>query len=222
MVDFRISPNYGPEKQETGQIDDLIDVFEDRMRGWILEPARILGCVDSRFALPSVLIQSVYFESIAAYLKGDDSGARVKGKTRSAEFFQYGVIDVLKRDDIPLEAVKTLAAFLYREVRCRLFHEGVAGTGFFTKVGMGAAFVLEFPMKPDGTFDSSKPCNSVVVDPGELWVAIEKHLSRYLVRLRDPDENELRTSFERTYRRLVAMDEPPMTVSWHPDTLPRS
>jgi hypothetical protein len=40
-----ISPNFGPEKLESPTYEDLIDVFEDRMRNWFLLPAaRFLRC----------------------------------------------------------------------------------------------------------------------------------------------------------------------------------
>lgn len=38
-----ISPNFSSEKLQNPTIEDLIDVFEDRMRFWLLEPAKVLA-----------------------------------------------------------------------------------------------------------------------------------------------------------------------------------
>jgi hypothetical protein len=35
---FKISPNFDDAKLDSGSIEDLIDVFEDRVRHWLLEP----------------------------------------------------------------------------------------------------------------------------------------------------------------------------------------
>jgi hypothetical protein len=46
-VDSRISPHFSDEKYKTGSLEDLIDVFEDRVRFWLLTPAK--GLLDVQF-----------------------------------------------------------------------------------------------------------------------------------------------------------------------------
>jgi hypothetical protein len=75
-----ISPNFGAEKLESASYEDLVDVFEDRMRHWFLNPAeRLIGMPHCQIAAVALLIS--YFEGIAIYLSGKDS------KNRSFEFF---------------------------------------------------------------------------------------------------------------------------------------
>jgi hypothetical protein len=37
-----ISPHFEDKKLDNPTLEDLIDVFEDRIRSWLLEPARAL------------------------------------------------------------------------------------------------------------------------------------------------------------------------------------
>ena len=42
IMDVKISPNFDETKLDSGSIEDLIDVFEDRVRYWLLEPTKSL------------------------------------------------------------------------------------------------------------------------------------------------------------------------------------
>src|SRR5262245_24204122 len=67
-----VSPKYTTDKLASGRVDDSIDVYEDRVKGWMLDHARAL--VDrphSEYAVLSTVIG--YFESHATYARGEDS-----------------------------------------------------------------------------------------------------------------------------------------------------
>ena len=84
-----ISPNYTSEKLEDPSIEDKIDVFEDRMKGWLFAPMKkLLGQPHDRIA--SLCLQTTYFEGIWSYLVGK------KSQGHSKEFFINGFYDVFK------------------------------------------------------------------------------------------------------------------------------
>jgi hypothetical protein len=86
----RISPNFSEEKLKSGLLDDLIDVFEDRLRNWLLAPAKaLLNVPFGELAALSLLLG--YFEPCAIYRKGEDS------KGQSKAFFRAGFVEVFFR-----------------------------------------------------------------------------------------------------------------------------
>ena len=61
-LDF-ISPNFSHEKLKPGTFEDLVDVFEDRMRNWFLLPVeRLLTIPHCQIAAVALLV--TYFEGI--------------------------------------------------------------------------------------------------------------------------------------------------------------
>ena len=69
VVKNLISPNFGYEKLESPTYEDLVDVFEDRVRNWFFAPAaRLLDTPDCQVAAVALLIS--YFEAIEIYLTG--------------------------------------------------------------------------------------------------------------------------------------------------------
>jgi hypothetical protein len=117
-IESRISPNFSDEKLKTGSLDDLIDVFEDRLKYWLLEPAKaLLGVRFGEVAALSLLFG--YFEPCAIYRKGEDS------RGQSKTFFRAGFTEVLRKAPISESLLGRIADMLYDEVRCGLFHEGM-------------------------------------------------------------------------------------------------
>jgi len=72
MVRNYISPNFTWEKLENPSFDDLVDVFEDRLRNWLLEPAKSLLQLPHGF-VAAISLLLTYFESIQTYISGQDS-----------------------------------------------------------------------------------------------------------------------------------------------------
>lgn len=88
-VPMRVSPRYTAEKLKTRRVEDSIDVYEDRVTGWLLEHARALAArPHSEYAVLALLIG--YFEPHASYLRGQDS------KNKSKKFFREGFLDVFQ------------------------------------------------------------------------------------------------------------------------------
>lgn len=79
-----VSPSFTYEKLESRRFSDLVDVFEDRMRGWLLNPAKHLLSLPHG-AVAAVSLSMTYFEGIEIYHSGEDSSNRSKG------FFRRGL-----------------------------------------------------------------------------------------------------------------------------------
>ena len=67
MVDNYISPNYTWEKLENPNFDDLLEVFEDRVRNWLLKPTESLLKLPQGF-VAAISLLFTYFESIQIYI----------------------------------------------------------------------------------------------------------------------------------------------------------
>lgn len=209
-MEFLVSPHWGPEKLETGRVEDLIDVFEDRILGYMLFPAQELIKISPHFAQAGVALSTAYFETIASYELGKDLSS-------NRATFCWGACKVLRADE--REGIPQLAELLWTDVRNGYFHDGIFRPRVFFRHGTKYPFILDFKRDEQGTVDFSR-CNSVVIDPQEFLMAIATHFHDYLRRIRDPNETEARANFERTFRFETELDRGPVEVNWHPDTLP--
>lgn len=70
-----ISPNYSDEKLENPDIEDLVDVFEDRIRCWVLNPAKKLAQLPNG-QISAFSLALTYFEGIWSYIEGEDSNRK--------------------------------------------------------------------------------------------------------------------------------------------------
>lgn len=198
-IESRISPNFSDEKLKTGSLDDLIDVFEDRLKYWLLEPAKaLLGVRFGEVAALSLLFG--YFEPCAIYRKGEDS------RGQSKTFFRAGFTEVLRKAPISESLLGRIADMLYDEVRCGLFHEGMMREHIFFGNAGGEPMVT-LP-RIDGKIVEDGRIQSVLIDPRKFFVVVERHATQYLKSLRNPDSIELRENFKRAVDLRWRIDEP--------------
>ncbi|TOB48464.1 hypothetical protein, partial [Vibrio parahaemolyticus] len=61
-MEFKLSPNYTYEKLESNDLEDFIDVFEDRMLNWIFKPVEMLLNLEEGY-IAAMGILSTYFEA---------------------------------------------------------------------------------------------------------------------------------------------------------------
>jgi hypothetical protein len=200
-VESRISPNFSDEKLRTGSLDDLIDVFEDRLKYWLLAPAKAL--LDVRFGeLAALGLLLGYFEPCAIYGKGENS------KGRSKEFFRAGFIEVfLKKSGHSESLLGRIADLLYDEARCGLFHEGMLREHIFFGNVTAGELLITLP-RVDGKINQNGPIKSIVIDPHKFFIVVERHITEYLKSLRNPDNAELREHFKRAVDLRWRIDEP--------------
>ncbi|WP_018277926.1 hypothetical protein WKI13_09150 [Teredinibacter turnerae] len=198
---FSISPSYGHEKLDSHSINDLVDVFEDRMKGWVFEPAsELLGTANGHVAAISILIN--YFEGIEIYFKGADS------KNQSQVFFVEGFKRVFAPTTGNSDEVAKAAKIFYEQARCGFSHDGMFRHKVFFSNVRKEALVFTYPRHTDGTWDTSKPILSIVVNPQRFYECILRHFTQYVAFLRDPNNSEVRGAFQKAVDLKWGLNEP--------------
>jgi len=202
-VESRISPNFSDEKYRTGSLDDLIDVFEDRLRYWLLAPAKAL--LDVQFGEMAALgLLLGYFEPHAIYRKGVDS------KGQSKAFFRAGFVEVFRNIPVSKSLLSRIADMLYEDGQCGLFHEGMLRERIY--VGNAAGELLVTLPRIDGKPDENGAIQSVVIDPHKFYIVVERHHTEYLRSVRDPSNTEIRENFKRAVDLRWCIDEPSRVI----------
>ena len=178
-----VSPRYDAAKLSSGALPDKIDVFEDQMRGWLIEPARIMtGYPHAGFAILAVVLS--YFEPIGQFLDGR-VGASSKQFTKGfqAVFPSASAVPPVVFDE------------LYNQLRCGMFHRGI--TKAKVLVGHGLKEPLSVVLNgPDVT--------SITVDPWLMIDAIDGHLANYVAQLRNVANVDKRSAFEAWFNARAA------------------
>ncbi len=187
----RLTPNYTHEKISNPTYADLIDVFEDAWKGYILSPAQaVLNSPNGDIA--AVTLLSPYFESIESLHQGKPS------EGRSRDFFVAGFLRVFEKIS-GLDGAKdaeNAAKAIYRNVRC-----GAAHSGFPTyRVGFhrtnSSAFILTYRRLPDGNLDTESTVSSILITAQRIHDAVAFHLNQYVEALRQPRPTVLRSNFD--------------------------
>ncbi len=204
-----VSPNYTDKKLRGGSLDDKIDVFEDQLRGWILQHARALTAsnynASQHSGLAVLILALTYFEPIWCYITGEDSSRR------SGEFFNKGFADVFGglKDRFRLlgiadvdGAVEKLEDTLYFELRNGLFHEAMIRSRVIIRRDPNLA-PISYAVN-----ESTGAVGSIVIDPPVFLSYVEKHFNYYVKRLRNPSETDLRNNFERYWDHRMARPAP--------------
>lgn len=154
----------------------MIDVFEDQVRGWIIAPANALrGHPHAGFAILASVLS--YFEPIGQFVEGKKAGSRHQ--------FGVGLLSVFP--NIEPRYRDLILAELYEQVRCGLFHQAI------TKAKVIVNPDGEDPIEIHGAADKIV---RIIVVPIAFIDAIDRHLTWYADRLRDPANVDLRGNFE--------------------------
>lgn len=186
-----ISPHFSAEKLDAPTTDDLVDVLEDRVKHWILEPAKKL-MKDPIEQVVGFGVSLLYFEGIWNYIKGRDS------HRESQLFFKEAFVDVFRPSKLKEPLLGNIAKVLYEDARCGFFHDGMFRHRiYFGKVGGPLAVTLP---KINGVIDEEGEIQSIVVDPEEYVQYLEGHFGKLIKRLHDFSEAELRGRFEKFCR----------------------
>lgn len=191
----RISPHFGAEKLDNPSVDDVIDVFEDRVVHWLLEPAGSV-LLQSKFGDPaSTCLALTYFESIRVYSTGTKSAGQSKA------FFVAGFLDVFRGTGIDQELLGRVAEILYADARCGFFHDGLFRQRIFFQRKPGAAIEITVPMA-EGRPDPSGEIQSILIDAREFLSWVDGHFREFVARLRDTANAVERTQFLEICREL--------------------
>lgn len=201
-IDFFVSPNYTPDKLESNDILDFVDVFEDRMINWIFNPVEmLLESPEGHIAAFGIL--TTYFEAIQIYKKGIDS------KNKSKEYFVNCFCEVFspKEDGNPINAMKDAATAFYIQGRCGFAHDGLFKYKVFFSNSNPNAMIFSYPLT-NGKVDTSKTLESIVINPFRFAGLIHNHFQRYLSQLRDPNEALIQSNFMDAVKLKWGLDEP--------------
>ena len=193
-----ISPSFGHQKLESPTYEDLVDVFEDRMRHWFLKPAeRLLETPD--FQIAAVALLMAYFEGIAIYIRGEDS------KNRSFEFFADGFSKVFSSDHEDKNSSKIIARAIYDQARCGFVHDGMFRNRVFFSNAPSRPLLVSF-RKKNGILDLSQ-FESIVINPFRFLESIRIHFESYVKSLRDGSDSTLKQAFQNAVQLKWALDE---------------
>jgi len=186
----RVSPKFMGTKLLSGTIDDQLDVYEDRLLGWFLNPARTLASTDDgKFAALTLIL--TYFEPHWIYRTGIDS------RNQEGRYFKQAFLEVFPpkytgRDGSPGSvSVKgeDVASLFYTDGRCGLYHAGMPR--FSIALGGTAPFTL--------TVDQQGAIGSVFINVPRFVERVHAHFRSYVAQLRDPANIALRDPFMRAW-----------------------
>jgi hypothetical protein len=186
---FKISPRFDGTKLlgTADTIENRIEVYEDRQRGWLLNWAVYLNDVtkDQREHAGFAVLQLAfaYFEGHAVFLRGEDSDRR------SFEFFQEGVLEVFPEIGNDTNG-KEVLKILWEDVRCGLFHHGITRRRIILQDGSQAFRYVQIGGGP----------KAVLICRHSLVSGILTHLENYLRKLRNPEEKKLRLNFQKAWK----------------------
>lgn len=133
-----------------------------------------------------LLVALSYVEGHGIFYRGQNS------KNTSKPFFRdsFKAIFPIKSDNI--ELIDLAVNELYDQMRNGLFHTGMIRE----KIILSGEFTYPIQFYFDQT---SEKVIRIEVNPHKMLDGIEDHLSHYAMRLRDPEEQQLRESFNRAW-----------------------
>jgi hypothetical protein len=207
MARIKISPKFTEEKLDNPTVEDLIDVFEDRIKFWLLEPSKQLMQTEIGW-VPGFSLLLSYFEGIWIYTSGKDS------KNKSKEFFRKAFLDVFRASGLSEPLLDRIGALLYEDARCGFFHDCIfRGRTFFASINQ-AEMLITLPKK-DGKIDETGAIQSIFIDVQKSHDTVSKHFATFISRLRNPTEIELRKSFYEICRVKWGFDQPGIFIGLH-------
>lgn len=183
-----VSPRYTHRKLEPPFYRDIVDVLEDRIRGWLLAPALELLKTND-FSIASVALTTNYFEGIEIYCSGQDS------KNSSRKFFQRGFQRVFRVRNQPEAIQDAISDRLYDMLRCGFAHDAMFRSGIYFSTIRSEPFLVTY-RKKDGAFDMTAALPSVFINPALFVRGVEQHFTSYVSKLRSGKDKVLRTNFE--------------------------
>lgn len=198
-----ISPSFDHEKLENPSVEDLFDVFEDRMQNWLLHPAKQL-IETPNGSVAAIALLGSYFEGIEIYLSGMDS------KNRSREFFVKGFQKVFSVHGEGKELLKKAAEGIYEQMRCGFAHDGMFRYRVFFDQTSPKAILVTWPRK-NGVFDTTGELQSIIINPSRFYDCIMIHFESYLKRLREGVE-DLTDAFEKAVKLKWGLDQPDIII----------
>jgi len=193
-----VSPHYLYDQVDLDKatIDDRIAIFEDRIRGYITTPCRLLANIyeNSVFLVLLAVLSSI--ELIEVFNRGESS------RNKSKEFFKAGFRRVFQPQcpqslspEAFEEQVGTILDILYIQVRCGLVHTATTRS----KV------LLDNELKVPVEVTCNKTNNqveSIILNSYRCLLDLDLYISKYCRDLRKSDNKEIRSKFDQGWNSL--------------------
>lgn len=194
-----LTPNYDHEKIDNPSLADLIDVFEDAWKGYILAPAQVLLNTPNG-DIAAVALLSPYFESIEALHRGESSDQR------SREFFKAGFLRVFGKisgdagEPAGKQDAENAAEAIYKNVRSGIAHTGLLTKRVHFQRKKPNAFLITYPRLHNGLDTDKASVKSILINVKLIHDAVNLHLDGYVKTLRQPHKTILQDNFNRLIR----------------------
>lgn len=185
---YFVSPSFTHEKLEPPFLRDVIDVFEDRMRHWLIAPAKQLLDVQHG-DVAAVALAINYFEGIEIYITGEDSDRKSKA------FFCRGFMRVFPGISGPVELQQKIAETLYDLLRCGFAHDALFRKRIHFSTARPEPILVTWPRK-NGVFLPDGDMESAVINPRSFVAGVERHLDSYVRKLNSKGEPDLLSKFK--------------------------
>lgn len=194
-----ISPNYGTKKMDCPVVDDVVDVYEDRVRHWVIGPAKLLASTEH--GCPAAFcILLTYFEGAWSYAVAKSS------RGQSKEYFKGGFADTFKASGLPESLLLRIGQLLYEDGRCGFFHDGLfRGRVYFAE--MNRDIVITLPKHGD-MLDFEGEIQSVLIDVKRCILAVERHFDATIKSLRDTSNAATRSKFLAFFKSQCDWEQP--------------
>ena len=199
-----ISPSYTQEKLDSPRYSDLIDVFEDRIQKWVLEPALHLLKL-KHGDVPAVSLVLGYFEGIEIYYSGKD------GKGVSKDFFRRGFQRVFCIKPENAHIFDEMVDGLYVQARCGFAHDGLFRNRVFFSDARPEALNITWPQK-DGEFLKDGHLESVVINAVRFIDGVIRHFEAYIAVLRAETDPMLKANFLSAVDLKWGLNEPDRVI----------
>ena len=195
-----VSPSFTHEKLEPGLYRDVVDAFEDRMRYWLLTPAKKLLNV-KHGEVAAVALATSYIEGIEIYESGEDSTGQSK------VFFRRGYRRIFAGAAEYEYMQDAIATALYQLLRCGFAHDGMFRSGIYFSKVRKEAMSISWPKKA-GRFDPKGKLEAAVINPRRFIECIELHFDSYMQRLRSKNDNITKERFNQAVKLKWRLGEP--------------
>jgi hypothetical protein len=166
---------------DPSNLDDKIIIYERQVKGWFLEPARLMLMGLGEKA--SFVVLATCF----SHLEGIEQCRQVlSSEYRSKQVFKSSfrrVFSDLLLDDNQLNT-------LYYQGRCGLFHDGMTRSDVIYDMDLTTAFSVV----NNGDLDR------IYFHPFYLLESIEQDFDQYISELKSKQDNELRKNFHDRYK----------------------
>jgi hypothetical protein len=185
---LKISPSFDSRKLENKTFEkdfnDFVDVYENRINGWLLCWAHEMN-KHEHAGFASLQLAMAFFEGFAVFYYGKDSNGK------SPKFFDLGFRLVFPQmNQIPPKRAEGISKKLYHLGRCGLFHLGMVRTGVYLRDGN---------YEIDVHFDSNDEVKVISVDRCKFVQAISRRFDEYIKEIRDVSNVERRTCFAKAW-----------------------